>query len=203
MGGWQSMLRRFRKWIPFWSLMLGVVLVSPRFVLPPAAAGQLDGVKFPDTVTVGTTNLVLNGIGLRTYSALGVHIYIAALYLQRPSHDANGILSSQGIKLLQLHFVHDVGVNSVRDVWRTDLVNNCIAPCKLSQPVLSAFLAALQPVRAGDNVTFVFKPNGMDAYHNGIYMGHIADTQFAQVMLAVFIGQNASQPRLKQALLGN
>jgi hypothetical protein len=197
------MFRRFRKWMPRWSFMLGVGLVSPGLVPQPVAAAQLGGVSFPNTATVGATKLVLNGIGLRTYSALGIHIYIAALYLQQPIHDAHRILISHGIKLLQLHFVHAVSVNSVRGVWRTELVNNCVAPCKLSQPVLSAFLAALRPVRAGDNVTFVFKPNGLDAYHNGIYMGHIADPQFTQVMLTVFIGQNASEPRLKQALLGN
>jgi hypothetical protein len=166
-------------------------------------AAQLAGVTLPNTTTVGTTTLVLNGIGLRTYSVLAIHIYVAGLYLQQPSHDANAILLSPGIKLLQLHFVHNVNAVSLRRNWRAELVRNCIAPCKLSPAVLSHFLAALQPVRAGEDVTLVFKRDGLDAYYNGISAGHIADTQFTQLMLAVFIGRNATDPRLKRALLGN
>jgi Chalcone isomerase-like len=197
------MLRLFRTWTPFWHVILtvalGVFSCGPR----PVEAAQLAGVTLPDTTTVGTTTLVLNGIGLRTYSFLAIHIYVAGLYLQQPSHDANVILLSPGVKLLQLHFVHNVNANSMRRAWRTGLVRNCIAPCKLSPAVLSHFLAALQSVSAGEDVTLVFKHDGLDAYYNGISVGHISDTQFTQLMLAVFIGQNVTDPRLKRELLGN
>lgn len=77
------------------------------------------------------------------------------------------------------------------------LVRNCIAPCKLSPAVLSRFLAALQPVRAGGDVTLVCTHDGLDAYYNGISAGHISDPQFTQLMLAVFIGQNVTAPPFK------
>jgi hypothetical protein len=189
--------------MPFWRVMLALTLGSFSSGPRPVEAAQLAGVTLPDTATVGTTTLVLNGIGLRTYSVLGIHIYIAGLYLQRPSHDANSILRSPGVKLLRLHFVHKVNANSMRLAWRTGLVRSCVAPCKLSPELLSHFLAALQPVRAGEDVTIVFKHDGLDAYYNGISVGHIADTQFTQLMLAVFIGRNATEPLLKQELLGN
>lgn len=192
----------FRNWMPHW-LVLGVTLAFSGFGPRSVEAAQLAGVTLPNATTVGAIKLVLNGIGLRTYSVLAVHIYIAGLYLQHPSHDANVILSSPGIKLLQLHFVHAVDVDKMRAVWRTELVKNCMAPCELSQAALSQFLAALQPVRAGEDVTLVFKRDGLDASYNGISVGHIADTQFTRLMLAVFIGQNASEPRLKRELLGN
>jgi hypothetical protein len=197
------MLRIFRTCKPACSFILAVTLVFFSSGPRPAEAAQLAGVTLPDTATVGTTKLVLNGIGLRTYSVMAVHIYVAGLYLQQPSHDAHEILFSPGVKLLELHFVHDVSANSMRGAWRTGLIRNCIAPCKLSQAVLSQFLAALQPVRAGENVTLVFSHDGLDAYYNGNFAGHIADTQFTQLMLAVFIGRNAAQPRLKRELLGN
>jgi Chalcone isomerase-like len=202
-GKWQLNVTAFRTWMPLGRFILAVTLAFFSSGPRPVEAAQLAGVTLPDTATVGTTRLVLNGIGLRTYSVLAIHIYIAGLYLQQPSHDANVILFSPGVKLLQLHFVHDVSANSMRGAWRTGLVRNCIAPCKLSQAVLSQFLAALQPVRAGEDVTLVFKHDGLDAYYNGISVGHIADTQFTQLMLAVFIGRNANEPRLKRELLGN
>jgi hypothetical protein len=187
--------------MPHW-IILAVTLAFSGSGSQSVEAAQLAGVSLPATTTVGPIKLVLNGIGIRTYSVLEVHIYVAGLYLQQPSHDANVILSSPGIKLLQLHFVHDVDVNKMRAVWRTELINNCIAPCELSQAALSQFLAALQPIRAGEDVTLIFKQDGLDAYYNGSLVGHIADTQFTHLMLAVFIGQNASQPILKRELLG-
>ncbi len=185
------------------SCLICMVVVSLVSIPLPVVAAELAGVTLPDTASVGTTKLVLNGIGLRTYSALGVHIYIAGLYLQQPSHDADAILFSPSVKLLRLHFVHDVSVDSIRGAWRTELASSCITPCKLSQSILSQFLAALQPVHAGEDIMLVFKRDGLDAYCNKVYLGHIADAQFTQLMLAVFIGKNASQPRLKQQLLGN
>ena len=196
------MLQLFRTLRPSCCFIFAAILTFLSSAPWPVAAAQLAGVTLPDTATVGTTKLVLNGIGLRTYSVLAVHIYIAGLYLQEPSHDANAILSSPEIKLLQLHFVHDVSANSMRNAWRTGLAKNCVPPCTLSQAALSQFLAALQPVRAGEDVKLVFKPDGLDAYYDGISVGHIADTHFTQLMLAVFIGQNATVPRLKRALLG-
>ncbi len=187
-----------RKRMVFFS-MLGLLALG----LQPAAATRLAGVNMPLTETVGTTKLVLNGIGLRTYSMLGIHIYVAGLYLQQPSHDANAILASPGIKLVQMHFVHNVSVAAMRGAWRRGLMKNCVAPCVLSQSLLAQFLAALRPVSAGENVTIEFRPDGAQAYYNGVSVGYINDPSFARLMLAVFIGQNATVPSLKRALLGN
>ena len=170
--------------------------------LQPAAAAQGGGVTLPPRLTVGTTNLVLNGFGVRTYSILAIHIYVAGLYLERPDHDAGTILASPGIKVLWIRFVHDVGVTDIRDAWKKGLLNNCAAPCRLSPAVLSRFLAALQPVRAGDLVTFVFETGGLNVYDNGRLLGRITNTYFTRLMLAVFIGPHVAAPQLRRELLG-
>ena len=66
-----------------------------------AAAAELDGVVMPDKQDVAGYHLVLNGLGLRTYSILRVHIYVAGLYLERRTIDPNAILSSSQPKLLR------------------------------------------------------------------------------------------------------
>jgi hypothetical protein len=195
------LLRFDRVLMPMRRIVLAAALAACG--LGPAGAAQVAGVTLADTTTVGTTRLVLNGIGLRTYSMLSIHIYVAGLYLQQPSHNGDAILASPGIKLVQMHFVHDVGADSMRGTWRKGLTRNCVAPCVLSQTLLTQFLTALRPVKAGENVTLVFRPQGADAYYDGKPVGHIADVQFAKLMLAVFIGQNAAVPALKQELLGN
>ena len=168
----------------------------------PTLAAQLDGVSFPDTTSVGNTKLVLNGIGLRTYSVLAINVYVVGLYLEQPSHDANAILASGGDKVLLLHFVRDVGVDKIRDAWRKGLLSNCPAPCAITQEQLSTFLNSLQAMHAGEDVELVFSPDGVHAYYDQQPAGYISDPNFARLMLTVFIGQNTLVPELRQELLG-
>lgn len=168
----------------------------------PAMAARLAGVSMPDTETAGSVRLVLNGIGLRTYSILHVHIYVAALYLTRPSHDAEAILDSPDIKILRLHFVHDVSAKQVRKAWRGGLIDNCTAPCTLSTARLDRFLASLQAIRAGETVTMIFGRHGATVYKGSRLMGHVGDPGFARLMLAVFLGAHTDTPDLRRDLLG-
>ena len=50
----------------------------------PASAGQLEGVRLPDQVSVSGRNLVLNGVGVREAAVFMVNVYVAGLY-PRPS----------------------------------------------------------------------------------------------------------------------
>ncbi len=165
-------------------------------------AAQLAGVTLPDTVKVGSQMLVLNGIGLRTYSFLHVHVYVAGLYLPRPIDNADTILQSPVPKILRIHFVHKVSASKVRQAWKTGLVDNCVDPCKLNNAELEQFLNSLQPVSAGEDVTLVFEKEGLDAYENGQLIGRVTDPEFARLMLSVFIGPHVQTPRLKSELLG-
>ena len=167
-----------------------------------ARAAEMAGVQLPDSQTLGTRQLQLNGMGLRTYSLFHVHIYVAGLYLAHPSRNAAAILNSDSPKILQLHFVHNVAAPQVRKAWATGLAANCLAPCSLNQAELSRFLASLNAVSAGDTVTFIFQHDKADAYENSHYLGQIADPEFAKLILAMFIGPHVQAPGLKRALLG-
>ncbi len=168
----------------------------------PASAAQLAGVTMPPTEQADGASLKLNGIGLRTYSILGVHIYVAALYLQSPSHSGAEVLASPGVKVIRLQFLRSVGADAIRKAWRSGLQNNCTAPCTLSPALLTHFLSFVTPVHKGDLVKFVFGPKGLTSYYNGHPAGRITDTSFAQLMLASFIGPHVNTPELKRALLG-
>ena len=168
----------------------------------PARAARLAGVTLPDTANVGGTALVLNGIGLRTYSVMAVHIYVVGLYLQTPSHDADAILASSEVKLLVLQFVRNVPAAKVRDAWHTGLLNNCISPCRLQPALLARFLSSLPAMHAGETVKLVFTKAGMQAYNDGKPAGSFADPQFSRLLLAVFLGPHAAVPGLKAELLG-
>ena len=170
--------------------------------IPAGAAATLDGVSLPETATLGTTELRLNGIALRTYSWLRIRIYVAGLYLERPSHDAETILRSPEKKLLVVRFIHDVDAEEARKAWREGFDDNCRAPCRLAPADVARFLAAVPAMRSGDRSTLAFTPAGVSITLNGQVLGTISDPMFAHAVLATFIGPHPPTERLKRGLLG-
>jgi len=167
-----------------------------------AAATVLEGVSLPDTATFNGTQLRLNGIGLRTYSWLGIRIYVAGLYLERPSHDAEAILRSPEKKLLVVRFIHDVDAEDARKAWREGFNDNCRAPCHLAPADVARFLAAIPAMRSGDRSTLAFTPSTVAITLNGQTLGTISDPMFAHAVLATFLGPHPPTTRLKRELLG-
>jgi hypothetical protein len=168
-------------------LILAVVVT-----LSAAHAANLEGVSMPDTRLVDGVQMRLNGIGLRTYSVLGIRIYVAGLYLERRSDDPDTILHSEERKLLDIRFLHDVDAFD----------QNCKAPCYLDPRDVQRFLAAVSSVHRGEGSTLLFTSEGVHVNFNGRLMGDIPDPQFAELMLATFIGAVPPTPRLKRELLG-
>jgi hypothetical protein len=168
-------------------LILAVVVT-----LSAAHAANLEGVSMPDTRLVDGVQMRLNGIGLRTYSVLGIRIYVAGLCLERRSDDPDTILHSEERKLLDIRFLHDVDAFD----------QNCKAPCYLDPREVQRFLAAVSSVHRGEGSTLLFTSEGVHVNFNGRLIGDIPDPLFAELMLATFIGAVPPTPRLKRELLG-
>lgn len=169
----------------------------------PAQAAKLAGTRLPNTVQADGTTLYLNGIGLRTYSFLHIRIYVAGLYLQHPSSNAQQILHAPEIKLLRIVFKRNISAARGREAWRSGLQANCQLPCRLNPAVLSRFLKAIPPMRQGEVFSFLFTPPGVTVRANGQLVGTIPRPHFAEDMLAAFLGQKPGSQHLKQALLGH
>jgi hypothetical protein len=181
------------------TLFLATVALAP---LSVAQAADLDGVSMPDARVANGTQMRLNGIGLRTFSVLGIRIYVAGLYLERRSDNADTILHSPQVKLLDIRFLRDVDADDARTAWRDGFEQNCKAPCYLDPRDVQHFLAAVPSMHKGDETTLLFTSKGVHITCNGRPMGEIADPHFAETILATFIGPEPPTPRLKRELLG-
>jgi hypothetical protein len=179
-----------------------LVLFLSTLSVGTVSAAALEGVAMPDSQEVAGTPLVLNGLALRTYSLLRIRIYVAGLYLQRPSSDPEAILASSNPKLIRFVFMRDVDAQAERKSWRESLDDNCGRPCRLPPENVDRFLAAIPSMRQGDAITFAFTPEGMDAFKNGGLLGRIRDSEFVRVILATFIGAHPTSPAVKRGLLG-
>jgi hypothetical protein len=172
------------------------------FVATGARAAELDGVQIPDTVQAGGKVLHLNGFGLRTYSVLRFHIYIAALYLEHPSANPEAILSSSQTKLLTVNFLHDVSADRERKAWQMGFAKNCLPPsCRLDPVEVATFLDHVPDARAGDRFSLLFDTHGASVNMDGQPLGVVSHREFAEVMLATFLGPNPGSHRLKRELL--
>jgi hypothetical protein len=170
--------------------------------LSAARAAELDGVRMPDTQFVNGTSMVLNGIGLRTYSAFDVHVYVAGLYLERRTTNADEVLHSPERKLRAIRFVHDVNAADARTAWQNGFEQNCRPPCYLDPNEVQRFLAAVPPMHKGDETTLLFTSDGVELSTNHQLIGHISNPHFAELILASFIGPVPPTPQLKRQLLG-
>jgi hypothetical protein len=167
-----------------------------------ANAAELDGVTLPDMLQAAGTPLRLNGIGMRTFSLFRIHIYVAALYLQQPTSDAEAILRSDAIKLLDIHFVHDVDAIRARDAWMTGFRDNCRAPCHLPAAAVERFLGLVPDFHKGDSSTLLFNSHSAVISVNGRVLGTVDDAAFSRAILATFIGVYPPTEPLKHGLLG-
>ena len=178
-----------------------VALAGVLSVCGVARAAELDGVQVPDTLRVNGDTLLLNGLGLRTYSFIGIHVYVAGLYLQHPSTDPEQIITSPETKLLRITFVRDVSAAAGRKAWLQGFDDNCRAPCHLDPGDVARFLSAIPDMHAGEVYYFIFTHTGATVTVNGRVLGVIARPKFAQAMLATFLGPRPASATLKQDLL--
>lgn len=68
-----------------------------------AQAREIADVEIPENLSADSTQLVLNGAGVRTKWFMD--IYVSALYLAQPSTDATAIMSADEPMAVKLHMV--------------------------------------------------------------------------------------------------
>ena len=176
-----------------------MLLAAPPFAR--AGSVQVDGVTLPDAMQVAGVTLRLNGFGLRTFSLLRIHIYVAALYLQHPSDNPDAILQSPETKLLTVVFRNNVSAAEGRRAWRRALADNCQPPCQLDPHDLDEFLADIPAMHSGETFDIVFTEQGATVSADGRTIGVVPRPGFATAMLAAFLGPRPTSPALKTDLL--
>lgn len=158
----------------------------------------------PDTYTVNGQTLRLNGAGLRTLTVFEVSVYVAALYVPQPSHDAATIEAEPGIKVIVLHFLHDATKAQVEAQFRKGEQENCgngeCNPADL--PDFERLTAASPAVKAGDTSTYIYMPGRVRVLANDRLLGEFAGADLSGRLLKGFIGPHPPSESLRAALLG-
>jgi hypothetical protein len=169
-----------------------------------SGAATLEGVTFPDTYPLAGQRLVLNGMGLRTVTFLGIKIYVAALYLPRPSHDPAAILASDEPKVLLLRYLYAGSKQQVEKEYREGEQTNCgDGSCPGTDATdFERLVAAAPAVKVGDTTTYIITDSGLSVLANNQPIGQFANRDLAYRILYGFIGPHPPTPSLRQHLLG-
>ena len=169
----------------------------------PAAAHTLAGVSMPDHMVVDGQTLQLNGMGVRSFTFLQVHGYVAGLYVPKPSHDANAILDAPGIKLLRIQYVHSAGIDRVQNEFRHGRAMACVGGCPKSDDVaFEQLVSTARAVQPGDTSTYIYGPDDVQVQFDGKQLATIHDAGFSRRMLQGMIGDHPPTASLRDGLLG-
>ncbi len=178
-------------------------------VLVPAvflSARELEGVKLPDTVTVGQSVLTLNGMGVRIKKVafIKVKVYVAGLYLPAASTDASRILATDEPRQLVMHFVHsEVAREKLVDAWIEGFGKNAGDKMKLLASRRDKFNSFWTDMRAGDLAVLTYVPGvGTRVEIKGAVAGVIEGKEFAEALFSIWLGSSPPNEELKKGLLG-
>ena len=168
-----------------------------------AQGKECKGVSFPDQAQVEGSNLTLNGLGMRQATAFKVNVYVAALYVAKPSNDANALLASNTPSELILQFVRDVGANDIRKGWSEGFEKNAKDQLPALKDRIGELNAWMADVKTGDRLTFIHKPGtGLEVNVKGAAKGTIKGDDFAKAFLSIWLGAEPPNPEVKAGMLG-
>ena len=167
-----------------------------------AYAGEMEGVKFPDQVTVGSANLVLNGMGIRT--KMFFKIYIGALYLPAKQSDPAKILGADEPKQLVMHFLYkNVEKAKLVEGWEEGFKNNSPDKVAALKDQIDKFNGFWSDMAKDDVAVLTYIPGtGTKVEIKGKEMGVIEGKDFAAALFAIWLGPKPPTGDLKKGLLG-
>jgi hypothetical protein len=164
-------------------------------------AANLAGVTMVDTVQVGGTTLVLNGLGLR--KKFVVKVYVAGLYLPKKASDAEAILKEDSPKRIVMHFLHSASKDQITDAFAESFNTNAPDVAKAMKADVDRLFSALGPMKEGDQMVFTYVPGtGTTLAVNGADKITIANPGFDRLLLSVWLGPKPPNADLKKGMLG-
>jgi hypothetical protein len=172
-----------------------------------AQAFEIDGVKVPDRVVVGKTELVLNGAGMR-HKLMTVPVYVGALYLAAQKKSAAEVLADAGPKRVLMHVVIEELtakelIASLNDAIEANHIPAEITLIQKRLTDLNRMMSSIGVLKRGGIVTIDFLPGtGTRVTVEGVERITIPGNDFFRALLKIWIGAKPVDGRLRAALLG-
>jgi len=161
-------------------------------------------VTMPDTMEVAGSRLQLNGMGVRSFTMLHIHGYVAGLYLPEKTADAAQAVAEPGPKALMIEFVHAASAKKVHDIYTDASTAYCRAHActQADRAAFDALLSTVQAVKPGDRTGFLLTDKGVDVLFDGAPQTSIDDPRLGRLIVDSNIGSTAPSDAYRAGLLG-
>ena len=179
-------------------------LIAALAAAPGIHAAEVAGVNVEEKIRVGSSELVLNGAGLR--SKLFIKLYLGALYTTQKSSTPAVLIDGTGPRRMNLRLLRDIGADTLHGALEEGLQNNNspaeLEAVKAASEQFAALMKGIGKVKEGDTVALDFSVDGVAVSLNGESRGKVAGAAFARALLKVWMGEKPADVALKKALLG-
>ena len=167
-----------------------------------AHGADVAGVKIDDKTRVGTSELTLNGAGLRKRAFF--QVYAIGLYVQDRKADP---ISQPGPKRVHIHMLRDVGAEQFNEALGDGIkANHSEAEAKALEPrlqQLGAIIGEVKEAKKGMVIAIDWTGRATQVLIDGKPAGRPIDGEdFYRALLRIWLGENPVQDDLKKSLLG-
>ena len=171
----------------------------------PAWSADVAGIKLDERTSVASTDLVLNGAGLRKRAIF--QVYAMGLYLPHKTTDAAVAVMLPGTKRVVMHMLRDVSAEQFSDALADGIrANHSPAEATALLPRLMQLvgvMAEVKEAKKGMLIALDWTGVGTQVLIDGKPHGRpIPGEDFYQALLRIWLGEHAVQEDLKKALLG-
>jgi hypothetical protein len=171
-----------------------------------AGAAEVGGIQVDERTSLGASELVLNGAGLR--KRMFFRVYVAGLYLTEKRASLQEVLALGGAKRVSITLLRDLTTRELVDALEDGIRDNCSPREQLAvngrvENLVASLLAVRQGSR-GDVLTVDWLPGaGTLVVLNGDVKGTaIPGEDLYRALLKVWLGEHPQSAALKKAMLG-
>ena len=185
----------------FWATMAWAtaLLALPKIAL----ARTCRGVSYEDMRQVSNKMLRLNGVGVRQATIFHIDVYVAALYVERPSRNARELLKVDQLEQLALTLVRDISAEQMNEAIRSGFGKNVGGDYADLRARVDELQRSIPALKAGHVFTITFMPGqGVSVFVNGGLLKAIPGDDFARALLSIWLGASPPNEGLKSGLLG-
>lgn len=169
-------------------LMLSITSVAS------AQGRKISGVTFPPELKTKSGSLYFNGCGLREKYTLD--LYVAGLYLNKPTMDAKKVIKDDAAQAIKIVIVsskvtRDKFNESVKEGFANAAPYNA-TPAQIKK--FKSFFA--DPFKVKDEILMIYKPGkGTAVIINGARKGVIEGLPFKKALFAIWLGDKPAQAK--------
>ena len=178
-----------------------LVLVVLLLLTANSQALEVAGVSIPETTSIGSHLLKLNGYGIR--KKFFISVYVGSFYSGRPVSSLEEALSDPDDKLIRMTFVHKkVGRDKIVEAFAEGFARN--TPELSGSSEAQKFLAFFRSdFNNGDTVDLELGNSGkVEVRLDNRVLGTLDSLPLARGILAIYLGEHPADGELKRGMLG-